>query len=255
MSKFTGKVAVVTGGASGIGHATVQRLLNEGAQVAVFDRDVPAPFEGVDRPTERVLAARVDITDQSAVDSAVLEVLNRFGHIDVLVNGAGVGAAGSVFANDDAEWQRVLDINVLGTVRVIRAVLPHLIEAGAGAVVNVASAVAVTGFPNRVLYSASKGAVAAMTRAMAADHLKDGVRFNAVCPGTTETPWIGRLLAAADDPAGERAKLEARQPHGRLVSADEVADAIVYLANPLAGSTNGIMLSVDAGIQSLYSPN
>lgn len=250
MGNFTGKVAVVTGGASGIGRATVERLLSEGARVAVFDRDELAPIEGAG---DTVFGARVDVTDQTAIDAAVAETLQRWGRIDVLVNGAGVGAAGTVLENDDAEWQRVYDINVMGTVRVTRAVLPYLKDARPAAVVNLGSAVAVTGFPNRALYSATKGAIVSLTRAMAADHLKDDVRFNAVCPGTTETPWIARLLAAADDPVQERRNLEARQPHGRLVSAEEVADAIVYLANPLAGSTNGVTLSVDSGIQSLYT--
>lgn len=249
MGNFTGKVAIVTGGASGIGQATVERLLREGSRVAVFDRNEPAAFEAAG---ERVLSARVDITDQTTIDAGVVEVLKRWAKIDVLVNSAGVGAAGTVLDNDDDEWRRVYEINVLGTVRVIRAVLPHLIATGAGAVVNLGSAVAVTGFPNRALYSATKGAIVALTRAMAADHLKDGVRFNAVCPGTTETPWIGRLLAAASDPVEERRTLEARQPHGRLITADEVADAIVYLASPNAGSTTGVSLSVDAGISSLY---
>lgn len=250
MGKFSGKVAVVTGGASGIGRATVERLVDDGAFVAVFDRDDFTPIP--DAP-DAVASHRVDVTDQAAIDAAVAATLERWGRIDILVNGAGIGAAGTVLQNDDSEWQRVLDINVMGTVRVTRAVLPHLIEAQPAVVVNVGSAVAVTGFPNRALYSASKGAITSLTRAMAADHLKDGVRFNSVCPGTTETPWIGRLLAAAANPTEERRRLEARQPHGRLVAAEEVADAIVYLANPLAGSTNGVSLSVDSGIQSLYS--
>ncbi len=250
MGNFSGKVAVVTGGASGIGRATALRLIREGASVAVFDRDDSAPIPDAG---DALFSARVDVTDQAAIDAAVAQTLERWGHIDILVNGAGIGAAGTLLDNDDAEWQRVLDINVMGTVRVTRAVLPHLIAARPASVVNVGSAVAVTGFPNRALYSATKGAIVAMTRAMAADHLKDGVRFNSVCPGTTETPWIQRLLGAAADPEQERRNLEARQPHGRLVSAEEVADAIVYLANPLAGSTNGVTLSVDSGIQSVYT--
>lgn len=246
MESFTGAVAVVTGGASGIGRAVVDRLLADGASVAVFDRSEYIP------ESDASIGLSVDITDQAAIDSAVEATLAKWGRIDVLVNAAGIGAAGTVLQNDDTEWQQVLDINVMGTVRVVRSVLPHMIEAKAGRVVNVASAVAITGFPNRALYSASKGAIVSLTRAMASDHLKDGVRFNAVCPGTTETPWIQRLLNAAIDPVEERAALEARQPHGRLISAEEVADAIVYLANPLAASTNGVVLSVDAGIESLY---
>lgn len=249
MGTFTGLVAVVTGGASGIGRATVERLLADGAQVSVLDRQEYAAGDA----TSDVISTVADITDQGSVDAAVAATIGRWGRIDVLVNAAGIGAVGTVLDNDDAEWARVLDVNVIGTVRVIRAVLPHLVASGAGAVVNVVSVVATTGFPNRALYSASKGAIASLTRAMATDHLHEGVRFNAVSPGTTDTPWVGRLLAAAADPVEERRSLEARQPHGRLVSADEVADAIAHLASPLAASTTGVTLSVDAGIHSLYT--
>lgn len=242
---FDGSVAIVTGGASGIGDATVRRLRARGARVAVFDRDVTSlPEDG--------MSESVDVCDQAAVTAATQRVVERWGRLDILVNSAGIGAAGTILDNDEHEWQRVLDINLMGTVRAIRAALPHLVASRPASVVNVASAVALTGFANRALYTASKGAVVALTRAAAADHMPDGVRFNAVCPGTTETPWIQRLLHAAGDADVERQRLEARQPHGRLVSADEVADAIVYLANPLAQSTNGVVLSVDAGIQSLY---
>lgn len=246
MGNFEGTVAVVTGGASGIGRATADRLVREGARVAILDREIAAP------ESSDVLSLKADVCDQGAIDRAVAQVTARWGRIDVLVNSVGIGAAGTVLDNDDDEWHRVYDINVMGAVRAIRAALPHLIASRPANVVNVASAVALTGFPNRALYSATKGALVALTRALASDHLADGVRFNAVCPGTTETPWIQRLLDAAPDSVSERAQLEARQPHGRLISADEVADAIVYLANPLAESTNGVILSVDAGIQSLY---
>ena len=243
---FGGTVAIVTGGASGIGLATTRRLLREGARVAVFDR------QSTDIESDDCISEIVDVCDSAAVEAAVARVVERWGRLDILVNSVGVGAAGTILDNDDDEWHRVYDINVLGTVRMIRAALPHLIASRPASVVNVGSAVALTGFPNRALYTATKGAIVSLTRALASDHLRDGVRFNAVCPGTTETPWIGRLLDAAPDPAAERGLLEARQPHGRLVSADEVADAIVYFANPSAGSTNGVVMSVDAGIESLY---
>lgn len=242
---FAGLVAVVVGGASGIGAATVTRMLDGGARVAVFDRE-PAG------PAAHQAAYIVDVTDQPAIDSAVAAVVAEWGSLDILVNSAGIGAAGTVLDNSDSEWQHVLDVNLMGTVRAIRAALPHLKASRMASVVNVASATALTGFPQRAAYSASKGAVAALTRAMASDHLADGVRFNAVCPGTTETPWIGRLLDAAEDRSAQRAALEARQPHGRLISAAEVAEAICYLASPLAGSTNGVCLPVDAGIQAVY---
>jgi 2-keto-3-deoxy-L-fuconate dehydrogenase len=169
----------------------------------------------------------------------------------VLVNNAGIGAQGGVEANDDDEWRRVLDVNVLGLVRVTRAALPELRRSDSAAIVNTCSIAAIAGLPNRALYSASKGAVLALTMAMAADLTADEIRVNAVNPGTADTPWVGRLLDSADDPAAERAALAARQPHGRLVSADEVADAIAYLAAPSAGSTTGVALAVDGGMAGL----
>ena len=185
---------------------------------------------------------RADVTDDAAVRLAVEQAVVALGGLDVLVNNAGIGAQGGVEANDDDEWHRVLDVNVLGMVRVTRAALPELRRSTAAAIVNTCSIAATAGLPNRALYSASKGAVLSLTLAMAADLTADGIRVNAVNPGTADTPWVGRLLDSADDPAAERAALEARQPHGRLVSADEVADAIAYLASPSAGSTTGTSL-------------
>ena len=244
MQDFEGLVALVTGGASGIGAAVVRVLQERGAQVAVLDLDPSGVPDGV-------LGIRTDVGDDASVRSAVGTVVAELGRLDVVVNNAGVGAQGTVADNDDEEWHRVLDVNVLGLVRVTRAALPHLRRSPAAAVVNTASVVATAGLPQRALYSASKGAVAALTRAMAADHLPEGIRVNSVDPGTADTPWVGRLLDQADDPAAERAALEARQPHGRLVSAEEVAHAIAYLASPAAGSTTGTSLAVDGGMHGL----
>jgi 2-keto-3-deoxy-L-fuconate dehydrogenase len=144
-----------------------------------------------------------------------------------------------------------LDVNVLGIVRVSRAALPALRRSPVACIVNTCSIAATAGLPQRALYSASKGAVLALTRAMAADHIGEGIRVNCVNPGTADTPWVGRLLAVAEDPEAERAALEARQPMGRLVTADEVAAAIQYLASPAAGSTTGTDLAVDGGMSGL----
>jgi NAD(P)-dependent dehydrogenase (short-subunit alcohol dehydrogenase family) len=184
----------------------------------------------------------------------VEQAAERLGGIDVLVNNAGIGAQGDITANDDEQWHRVFDVNVVGMVRVTRAALPYLRESGSAAIVNTCSIAATAGLPNRALYSASKGAVLSLTLAMAADHIRDGIRVNCVNPGTADTPWVGRLLDQAADPAAERAALEARQPMGRLVSADEVAHAIAYLASPLSGSTTGTALAVDGGMQGLRLP-
>ena len=193
----------------------------------------------------------MDVADDDSVRAGIEEVVATYGGLDVLVNNAGIGAQGTVADNSDEEWHRVLDVNLLGVVRVTRAALPHLRRSAAAAVVNTCSVAATAGLPDRALYSASKGAVLALTRAMAADHLREGIRVNCVNPGTADTPWIDRLLARADDPAGERTALNARQPHGRLVTAKEVATAVAYLASPASGSTTGTSLAVDGGMQDL----
>src|SRR6476646_3047005 len=242
MSDFTDLVAVVTGGASGIGAATAKLLVERGARVAVLDRDV------ADVDWTAFAAVPGDVTSTAAVDAAISDVVLRLGAIDILVNNAGIGAVGDVTENGEDEWHRVLDVNVVGIARVTRAALPHLRRSAHAAIVNTCSVVASVGVPQRALYAASKGAVAALTLAMAADHVREGIRVNAVTPGTADTPWVGRLLDQAPDAAAAAAALRARQPMGRLVSAPEVAFAIAYLASPLAGSTTGTVLAVDGGM-------
>lgn len=242
--ELSGLTAVVSGGGSGIGLATAQLLAQRGARVACLDLN-PAAV------TDPLIAVTADVTDQASVDAAVAAAVAALGGIDILVNNAGIGAAGTVETNPLDEWQRVLDVNVLGMVRLSRAALPHLRRSTAAAIVNTCSIAATAGLPQRALYSASKGAVQSLTLAMAADHVGEGIRVNCVNPGTADTPWVGRLLDAATDPAAERAALEGRQPMGRLVTAPEVAAAIAYLASPLAGSTTGTVLAVDGGMQGL----
>jgi NAD(P)-dependent dehydrogenase (short-subunit alcohol dehydrogenase family) len=247
MADYDGLVAIVTGGASGIGAATARLLTERGARVAVLDRD-PAD------PTYTALSVPCDVTDAAAVSAAVDRVAAELGRLDVVVNNAGIGATGTVADHDDDEWRRVLDVNVLGIARVSRAALPHLRRSPNAAIVLTSSVVAVLGVPQRALYSASKGAVLALALAMAADHVGEGIRVNAVLPGTADTPWVGRLLAVADDPDAAREQLRDRQPLGRLVSAEEVAHAIAYLGSPLSGSTTGTALTVDGGMTGLRLP-
>jgi 2-keto-3-deoxy-L-fuconate dehydrogenase len=247
MDDFAGMRAIVTGGASGIGAATVAMLRERGARAVVLDVSEPPDLDDAHH-------IACDLRDRSSVDRSVDEAIRLLGGLDVLINNAGIGAAGDVSANSDAEWHSVLDVNVVGAARVSAAALPALRSSEHAVIVNVSSVVAVVGVPNRALYSASKGAVLAMTFAMAADHVADGIRVNAVLPGTADTPWVGRILAAADDPDAAGDALRARQPMGRLVTADEVAFAICSLASPLAASTTGAALGVDGGMASLRTP-
>lgn len=243
-NELSGLVALVTGGGSGIGQATAMALRDGGAQVAVLDLDPSgAP--------PACLGIVCDVADDASVRAAVQQCVDAFGGLDVVVNNAGIGAQGDVADNDDSEWHRVLDVNVVGIVRVTRAALPHLLRSTNAAVVNTCSVAAWVGLPQRALYSASKGAVQALTLAMAADHVRQGIRVNCVNPGTADTPWVTSLLDSADDPQAERAALEARQPTGRLVPAADVARAIAYLASPLSSSTTGTVLAVDGGMHGL----
>jgi len=240
---FAGLRAIVTGGASGIGLATASMLDGRGASVASLDLapQTAGPIHGV----------ACDVSDSGSVEAAVSAAAEHLGGIDIVVNNAGMGAQGAVEDNADEEWMRVFDVNVVGMARVARYALPHLRGSSSAAIVNVGSIAAWAGLPQRAVYSATKGAVHALTLAMAADLVRDGVRVNAVAPGTADTPWVQRLLSSADDPAAEAAALAARQPMGRLVGAEEVAESICYLASPACGSTTGTILGVDGGMHGL----
>ncbi|MGV9213283.1 SDR family NAD(P)-dependent oxidoreductase [Micromonospora sp. RB23] len=243
-AEFAGLAAIVTGGASGIGRATAVELSARGARVAVLDLDPSGLDDGI-------VGITADVSSRLSVDAAVAEAAAVLGGLDVVVNNAGIGATGTVADQGDDEWHRVLDVNVVGMARVVTAALPWLRRSEHASVVNLSSIAALNGLPGRALYSASKGAVLSLTLAMATDHVREGIRFNCVCPGTADTPWVGRLLAQADDPAAERAALQARQPIGRLVTPQEVANAILYLASPRSASTTGTVLDVDGGVTHL----
>ncbi|MGH3646365.1 MAG: SDR family NAD(P)-dependent oxidoreductase [Micromonosporaceae bacterium] len=244
MSELEGLKALVTGGASGIGLATAKLLAGRGAAVVCLD----VHADGVPPELETVSG---DVADDASVAAAVGDAATTLKGLDIVVNNAGIGAAGTVEDNPYDEWRRVFEVNVLGIVRVTRAALPHLRRSAHAAIVNTCSIAATAGLPNRALYSASKGAVQSLTLAMATDHLADGIRVNCVNPGTVDTPWVRRLLTAADDPDHELAALRARQPIGRLVTAEEVAAAICYLASPAAAGTTGTVLAVDGGMSGL----
>ena len=243
MSEFQGLVAAVTGAGSGIGLETAKLLKERGATVYGLDIN-----EGEMAGTATFV--KCDVGDDASVESAFKSIP----HLDIVINNAAISSTGSVEANSSEEWAKSFNINVIGMARTSRNALPLLRKSKSAAIVNTCSVAATSGIPVRALYSATKGAVLSLTMAMATDHLKDGVRVNCVNPGTADTPWVQRLLAQAADPAKEKAALEARQPLGRLVSAKEVASAICYLASPLQGSTTGIALPVDGGLQNLRVP-
>ncbi|HEY1641593.1 MAG TPA: SDR family oxidoreductase [Streptosporangiaceae bacterium] len=239
--ELDGLAALVTGGSSGIGLATARLLAARGARVAVLDLAPAADFAGLP----------ADVTDDESVRAGVADAAARLGGLDIVVNNAGIGATGTVADNPDSQWHQVFDVNVVGVVRVSRAALPWLRASAHAAIVNTCSVAATAGLPQRALYAATKGAVLSLTLAMAADHISEGIRVNCVTPGTADTPWVGRLLDQAADPAAERAALEARQPMGRMVTAGEVAAGIAYLASPAASAVTGTALAIDGGMAGL----
>lgn len=242
--QFEASIVVVTGGAAGIGRAVAEAFVAAGAQVAVLDRDVSNSPLGT-------LALECDVGSDSAVQSAIQRFGDTHDRIDVLVNNAGVSYPATVEDGPLEDWHRIFDINVLGYVRATRAALPYLRHSSSAAIVNMSSCTAATGLRRRVLYSATKGAIEAMTRAMAADLLHEGIRVNCVSPGTVDTPFIQKLIAEAPEPAAQRQVYNERQPTGFMVSSQEVAQAVLYLAHPAARSTVGTVLTVDGGMASL----
>jgi NAD(P)-dependent dehydrogenase (short-subunit alcohol dehydrogenase family) len=244
MNEFEGLTAIVTGGASGIGNATALLLHSRGAKVAVLDLNV----EGLAAGLTGFVA---DVSSRESVDAAVAAVAEWAGGIDIVVNNAGISAIGTVEENDDAEWSRVFNINVFGVARVSAAAIPWLRKSEHASIVNVCSVAALNGLPSRAVYGSTKGAVLALTFSMATDYVREGIRVNCVSPGTADTPFVSGYLKKAADPVAERAALDARQPIGRMVTPDEIAFSIAYLASPLASSTTGTALDVDGGLTRL----
>ncbi len=242
--RFEGKVALITGAGSGIGFAAARSFQQEGAKVIALDLN-KGSLNGSDSWIE------CDIGDSTSVNNAFQQISKLTKQIDVLVNVAGIGAVGTVETATDQEWLNVMNVNVIGIGRVTRLAIPYLRNSASASIVNIGSIAATAGLPDRAVYSASKGAVNALTLAMAADYVHEGIRVNCINPGTADTPWITRLLAQAKDPEVEKAHLNARQPMGRLVSSEEIASAILYLADSAQGSTTGTILAVDGGMQGL----
>lgn len=228
---FAGKRVLVTGAGSGIGASVARRFAAQGAEVIVADLEPAAVADELGAH-----ALQLDVRDEAQVAPAMAE-------LDVLVNVAGIGSTTSAPDTSLEVWENVFAVNARGTFLCCKHAIPGMAARGGGAIVNVASVAALVGLRNRAAYCASKGAVVALTRALAVDHVTDGIRVNAVCPGTVDSPWVRRLV----DEAGESLdELRARQPMGRLGTPDEVADAIVYLAG--AEFVTGSLLAIDGGL-------
>ena len=240
------KVAIVTGAAAGIGRATVSAFLREGARVAAVDRDGAALAA---LPPDQALATyAVDVRDEAAVAAMVHAAAERFGRIDVLVNNAGYGAFGTVVTTDEAAWDDVMAVNVKSVLFCSKHAIPVMAKGGGGAIVNTASNIAVVGIRDRAAYVAAKGAVAALTRAMALDHAAERIRVNSVAPGPIASRYYDEMLRKSPDPVAFMAALRARSPMGRLGTPEEIASLMVYLASDESAFATGAMFTVDGGM-------
>lgn len=242
MKRLEGKTVLATASAQGIGRATALRMAQEGARVIATDINATglASLDGLDN----IETHRLDVVDKAAIQRIVAEI----GRIDVLFNCAGFVHSGSILDTSDADWQFAMGLNVTSMVHTIQAVLPGMLEHRAGSIINMSSvAGAVTGPPNRFIYSATKAAVAGLTRSVAADFVAKGIRCNAICPGTVESPSLEERMRAGGDYEAARAAFLARQPMGRLGQPEEIAALATYLASDESGFTTGQLHVIDGG--------
>ena len=242
---FEGKVAIITGGASGIGKACAVAMVREGAKVAIFDLDAESGKQTVDLLAAEGPGAaffQVDVSKEEQVREAVSRTISQFGRIDVLHNNAGIAVRHPIGEEDEHFWDSCMNVNLKGVFLCSRQVLPHMMNRG-GSIINTSSVTGVIGVRNRAVYSATKGALVALTKNMALDYAQYGIRVNCVCPGFTRTPLINALLR---DPAKQK-RLTDMHPLGRLGEPEDTAHAVVFLAADLSSWITGHALVIDGG--------
>lgn len=244
------QVAIVTGAAAGIGRASAVLFAAEGARIAAVDLDAKALQETageIQRSGGTALALVADVSVPVDVDRVVKTTLDQFGRIDILFNNAGIVVPGKIHETTEADWDRTMAINVKSMYLFCHAAVPVLKRQGGGVILNTSSGVVLRSVTDRASYATSKGAVLALTRSMAFDYVKDNIRVNCLCPGTIDTPSLQGRLAAFPDPAEARKKFESRQPMGRFGTAEEVAQAALYLVSPEAKFVTGVAFPIGGG--------
>ncbi len=248
MKRLEGKRTIVTGGASGIGKAIVQMFVNEGAKVIVADIDLKSATSLCNELNDRAKPFELNVTSADNFQSLMNFCEIEFSGLEVLVNNAGIGLASKLPDTLESDWQRVIDVNLKGTFLGMKYAIPLMKKSGGGSIINISSIAALVGLADRAVYSASKGGIIAMSRAAAIDHINDNIRINCIAPGTVDTPWIERITQTYEDPAAAKKAMKERQPHGRLVTTDEIASMAVYLASDESKSTIGSVMIVDGGV-------
>ena len=243
------KVVVVTGAASGLGKACVARFAREGAKVVLADKtDVAGAAQKVEADGREALAISTDVSDELSVTAMFNAAIEKFGRVDVLAHLAGISTRKSIPEMSLQEWDQIMDVNFKGTFIVCKAVIPIMRAAGHGAIVTTGSELAFVSAPNIAAYSASKAGVVHLTRCLARDHGKDGIRINCVCPGPIDTPMLQRGIASADDPVAARRNVEASTILGRLGRPEEIANMVYFLASDEASFITGAAMIVDGGV-------
>ena len=243
-------LAVITGAANGIGLATAHQLAHDGYDLFLIDKDlsnleIAKKQLGVHNRKVEIL--NIDLSESEHVLSELGKKFSQF-EVDALVNNAGIGFARTVEQTTIEEWDLTFAVNIKATFLMCKLIVPQMVARKKGVIVNVASAGALIGLKNRVAYCASKAAVVGLTRCIAADHALDGIRINAIAPGTVDSTWIGRILSDAPDPVATRKMMEARQLDGKMGTPEEVAYGIAFLLSPEARFVNGTVFSMDAGL-------
>lgn len=245
------EIAIVTGAGSGIGAATAKKLASNNYKVIIGDLDLKSASniaQEIEQDGGSAVALELDVANMTSIDNFIDAILSKEKQIDVLVNNAGIGIAGTVETTSPQEWDKMFSVNVKGIYGMSRKVLPLMKKTHTGRIINVASVAGVVGLKDRAGYSATKGAIIALTRAMQADVIEDNIRINAVAPGTIETPWVYRITADKPNPEQTRQIMKARQPINRMGTPQEVADAIVFLASTNSSFVWGSILTVDGGL-------
>jgi NAD(P)-dependent dehydrogenase (short-subunit alcohol dehydrogenase family) len=248
MKRLEGKRAVITGGASGIGGAIVKMFVQEGARVIVADIDITSAKSLCNNLKTNTLPFKVNVASSEDFISLIDFCEKEFSGLDVFVNNAGIGLASKLPETSENDWQKVINVNLKGTFLGMKYAIPLMKKSGGGSIINISSIAAVVGLVDRAVYSASKGGIIAMSRAAAIDHVNDNIRINCIAPGTVDTPWIDRITQTYNNPAEAKKGMMERQPHGRLISPEEIAAMAVYLASDESKSTIGAVMVIDGGM-------